>query len=352
MTPPSIPCQNIIDSLTTAVVILDDNLKVRFINASAEIMFDISSRQAESIPFMVMLPGEHDLFVSLRRIQQTGQAIIEREVKIYVPTTGDILVDCAIKLLDIGEKAPYVLLEFSQLDYKDRISRDESLHAQQQVVRGLAHEIKNPLGGLRGAAQLLERQLESVELKEYTSIIISEADRLQKLMKNMLGPHQKSKATSVNIHEVLQRVRQLVLAEVDERLIFIGDYDPSIPEIYVDFDQLVQVFLNIVRNAVQAMNGVGNIILRTRIHRHVSIENQHHKLALGVQIEDNGPGIPSSLQESMFYPLVTGRAEGTGLGLYLSQNLIHRNHGAISCSSRPGETVFSIVFPLERIGEK
>jgi two-component system nitrogen regulation sensor histidine kinase GlnL len=347
-----IPSQNIIDNLTTAVVILDDNLRVKFINASAEILFDISQRQAELIPFRVLLPGEHGLFESLSRIQQTGQSIIEREVKIYIPANGDVLVDCAIKLLEMGAKLPYILLEFSQLDFKDRISRDESLHAQQQVVRGLAHEIKNPLGGLRGAAQLLERQLESAELKEYTSIIISEADRLQNLMSNMLGPNQQSKETLVNIHEVLQRVRQLVLAEIDEKLIFIGDYDPSLPEFYADFDQLVQVFLNIVRNAVQAMKGKGNIILRTRIQRHISIENQHHRIALGVEIEDNGPGIPASMQESMFYPLVTGRAEGTGLGLYISQNLIHRNHGAISCISRPGQTVFTVVFPLERVSEK
>jgi two-component system nitrogen regulation sensor histidine kinase GlnL len=171
-------------------------------------------------------------------------------------------------------------------------------------------------------------------------------------MSNMLGPHQQSKKSLVNIHEILQRVRHLVFAEIDEKLVFIGDYDPSLPEIYADFDQLVQVFLNIVRNAVQAMHGKGNIILRTRIQRHITIENVHHRLALSVDIEDNGPGIPPSLQESMFYPLVTGRAEGTGLGLYLSQNLIHRNHGAISCVSKPGQTVFTVVFPLERNSEK
>jgi two-component system nitrogen regulation sensor histidine kinase GlnL len=347
-----IPPQNIVENLTTAVVILDDNLKVKFINASAEILFDISQRQAELLPFRVILPGEHGLFETLSRVQQTGQALIEREFKLYIPSNGDVMVDCAIKLLEVGAISPYILLEFSQLDFKDRISRDESLNAQHQVVRGLAHEIKNPLGGLRGAAQLLERQLDSPELKEYTSIIISEADRLQNLMSNMLGPHQQSKKSLVNIHEILQRVRHLVFAEIDEKLVFIGDYDPSLPEIYADFDQLVQVFLNIVRNAVQAMHGKGNIILRTRIQRHITIENVHHRLALSVDIEDNGPGIPPSLQESMFYPLVTGRAEGTGLGLYLSQNLIHRNHGAISCVSKPGQTVFTVVFPLERNSEK
>lgn len=347
-----IPCQNIIENLSTSIVILDEKLSVQFINASAEVLFDISQYQAEHIPLQSLLPGEHSLFKCMQRVLQTGQELIEREMKLYVHTSGEKFVDCSIKLLESGLKTPLLLLEFSQLDVQHRISRDDSLHAQQQVVRGLAHEIKNPLGGLRGAAQLLERQLDSDELKEYTGIIISEADRLQNLMANMLGPNQETKHTLINIHAVMQHVRQLVLAEVDGRLEFKGDYDPSLPEFYADFDQLVQVFLNIVRNAVQAMNGVGQIILRTRIQRHITIENQRHRAGLGIDIEDNGPGIPKSLRESMFYPLVTGRAEGTGLGLYLSQNLIHRNHGSISCTSRPGRTVFSVTFPLEKMGDE
>ena len=340
--------QNIIENLASAIVILDESFKVRFINTSAEVLFDMSQRQAELIPFQTMLPGEEGLFVSLSKVQQTGQAMIEREVKLFIPATGETTVDCAIKLLEVDGKYDTILLEFFQLDKQQRISRDESLHAQQQVVRGLAHEIKNPLGGLRGAAQLLERQLDSAELQEYTSIIISEADRLQNLMNSMLGPHQQSKTSQVNVHEVLQRVRQLVKAEVDNRLTFTADYDPSIPDLAVDLDQLVQVFLNIVRNAVQAMNGVGNIILKTRIKRHVTIDNHRHRLAVGIDIIDDGQGIPPALQESMFYPLVTSRPEGTGLGLYICQSLIHRNKGAISCTSRPGHTVFSIVFPLEQ----
>jgi len=340
--------QNIIESLASAIVMLDQHFKVRFINASAEVMFDISQRQAELIPFQTILPGEENLFVSLAKVQQTGQALIEREIKLYIPATGETTVDCAIKLLEADGQQHTILLEFFQLDSQQRISRDESLHAQQQVVRGLAHEIKNPLGGLRGAAQLLERQLDSEDLKEYTGIIITEADRLQNLMTSMLGPHQQSKTGQVNIHEVIQRVRQLVKVEVDERLVFKADYDPSIPDLEVDLDQLVQIFLNIIRNAVQAMNGVGNIILRTRIKRHVTIDNQRYRLAAGIDIIDDGQGIPPSLQESMFYPLVTGRAEGTGLGLYICQSLVHRNKGAISCTSRPGHTVFSVVFPLEQ----
>lgn len=342
-------CQDIIENLTTAVVVMDKELRVSTLNSAAEVLFGMSQRQASSIPIQALLLGDCELLTGLERVQKTERELIEREVKLYIPSKGDIVVDCSIKIIDTEvSEQPYILLEIAQLDFQQRISRDESLHTQQQVLRGLAHEIKNPLGGLRGAAQLLERQLDSEDLKEYTAIIISEADRLQNLMTKMLGSHHQPEYTSVNIHEILQRVRQLVLAEVDNRLIIKGDYDPSIPELYVDFDQLVQVFLNIIRNAVQALNGVGNIILRTRAVRNISIEQKRYPLGVCIEVEDNGPGIPKDLQESMFFPLVTGRAEGTGLGLYLVQNLIQRNKGMISCVSQPGQTVFSVIFPLEQ----
>lgn len=348
--PTTVSCQDIIDNLVVSIVIVDQQYKVIYLSSAAEVLFDISLRQANHIPFQAILPGEEQVFVGLNRVIESGHALIEREIKVYVPAHGEIIVDCSIKPVET-EQGPLFLLEFFQLDFQHRISRDESLQAQHQVVRGLAHEIKNPLGGLRGAAQLLERQLDSDDLKEYTQIIISEADRLQNLLSNMLGPYQQAKKQWVNIHAVLQRVRHLVSSEVDQRLVFLGDYDPSLPEIWADMDQLVQIFLNIIRNAVQAMNGAGDIILRTRIQRNITIENTFHRLGMEIQIEDNGPGIPKSMQESMFYPLVTGRAEGTGLGLYLSQNLIHRNNGVISCTSRTGSTVFSIIFPLEKISD-
>ena len=341
----AIDYNDVLENLTTAVLVLDASLRVCYINTATEILFEISQRQAEYIPLQTLLPGETRLLNSLQRVLSTGQALIEREVHLFLPASGEILVDCAIKTLDLDE--PYLILELAQLDYQQRISRDENLHTQQQVVRGLAHEIKNPLGGLRGAAQLLERQLESEDLKEYTRIIIAEADRLQNLMNRMLGPNQQPQKTDTNIHEVLQHVRQLVDIEVDERLRFKIDYDPSIPELFADFDQLIQIFLNIVRNAVQAMNGSGMIILRTRIQRNITIETNYYRLGVLVEVEDNGPGIPKSLQDSLFYPLVTGRADGTGLGLYLVQNLVQRNGGTVSCHSHPGQTVFSVIFPLE-----
>ncbi|HDY85630.1 hypothetical protein LCGC14_1074570 [marine sediment metagenome] len=345
-------CQDIMENLTTAIVVMDHSLRICKLNSAAEIMFGMSQRQAEDIPINALLLGEGDLLTSLERVQKTGQQLIEREVKLYIPSAGDIVVDCAIKLVETeGGEDHYIMLELAQLDFQQRISRDESLHTQQQVLRGLAHEIKNPLGGLRGAAQLLERQLDSPELKEYTAIIISEADRLQNLMTKMLGSHQQAEHASVNIHEVLQRVRQLVFAEVDHRLIFKGDYDPSIPDLFVDFDQLVQIFLNIIQNAVQALHGAGKIVLRTRAVRNISIDQKRYRLGVCIDIEDDGPGIPKLLQESMFFPLVTGRAEGTGLGLYLVQNLVQRNNGMILCNSQPGRTIFSVIFPLEQTSE-
>lgn len=344
-------CQAIIDRMTTAIVVVNKELRMHTLNSAAEVLFGMSQRQAHAVPIHTLLLGECELFKGLEHVQATNQDLIEREVKIYIPGKGDIIADCSIKVFDIENDA-YILLELIPLDFQQRINRDDNLHTQQQVLRGLAHEIKNPLGGLRGAAQLLERQLKSDDLKEYTAIIISEADRLQNLMTKMLGSHHKPDYTTVNIHEILQRVRQLVSVEVDNRLIIKGDYDPSIPDLYVDFDQLVQIFLNIIRNAVQALHGVGHIILRTRAVRNISIEQKRYKLAVCIEVEDDGPGVPKKLQDSLFFPLVTGRAEGTGLGLYLVKNLIQRNRGSVSCASQAGKTVFSIIFPLEKMNEQ
>lgn len=220
--------------------------------------------------------------------------------------------------------------------------------AAKMLVRGLAHEIKNPLGGLRGAAQLLDLELSDPELKEYTQIIIAESDRLQGLMDKMLGPNKLPHKTQLNIHEVLERVRQLVLAESNRKFAIVQDYDPSIPEIYADKNQLIQAFLNIVRNSIQAMEEEkGSITVKTRICRQMTIGRKRNKLAAKIDIIDNGPGINKDMLGKIFYPMVTGRANGTGLGLSIAQSLIHQHNGLIECESRPGHTVFSIYLPLE-----
>ncbi|PCJ32343.1 MAG: PAS domain-containing sensor histidine kinase [Gammaproteobacteria bacterium] len=340
-------CRDIIENLTTAIVVMDNALRINTLNSAAEVLFGMSERQASSIPIQSFLLSNSALLAGLNRVKDTGLELIEREIKLYIPSRGEVLVDCSIKFIENSEAQPSILLELSQLEFQQRISREESLNTQQQVLRGLAHEVKNPLGGLRGAAQLLERQLDSAELKEYTTIIISEADRLQNLMTKMLGSHHMPEPEQVNIHEILQRVRQLVSSDTDSRLELVGDYDPSIPDLYVDFDQMVQVFLNIILNAVQALDGAGRIILRTRVLRNITIEQTPYRLGVCIEVEDNGPGVPAELHESIFFPMVTGRAEGTGLGLYLVQSLINRNNGMISCASQPQHTVFSVIFPLE-----
>jgi two-component system nitrogen regulation sensor histidine kinase GlnL len=251
----------------------------------------------------------------------------------------------------VNEQVSEILVEFQQVDNHLRISKEEQLVTQQNtarlLVRGLAHEIKNPLGGLRGAAQLLDLELHDPELKEYTQIIIDESDRLQGLLDKMLGPNKLPNKKSLNIHEVLERVRQLVQAESSGSLLIKSDYDPSIPDIYADKDQLIQAILNIARNAVQALNGKGNIIFKTRIHRQMNIGRKRYKLAVKCDIIDNGPGVDPAMMSQIFYPMITGRAEGTGLGLSIAQALINQHSGLIECNSEPGKTVFSISLPME-----
>jgi two-component system nitrogen regulation sensor histidine kinase GlnL len=251
----------------------------------------------------------------------------------------------------VNEQVSEILIEFQQIDNHLRISKEEQLLTQQNtarlLVRGLAHEIKNPLGGLRGAAQLLDMELNDPELKEYTQIIIDESDRLQVLMDRMLGPNKLPNKNTLNIHEVLERVRQLVQVESTGGLIIENDYDPSIPDVYADKDQLIQAILNIARNALQAMEGKGRIIFKTRIYRHMNVGHKHYKLAVKCDIIDNGPGIDPNMMSQIFYPMITGRAEGTGLGLSIAQALITQNNGMIECNSEAGNTVFSVLLPME-----
>ncbi|GAA0749021.1 nitrogen regulation protein NR(II) [Ideonella azotifigens] len=249
-----------------------------------------------------------------------------------------------------------ILVEMLEIEQQTKQDREERALGQAQVtkelIRNLAHEIKNPLGGIRGAAQLLAMDLPSPELIEYTQVIIHEADRLQLLVDRLLAPHRKPHVvTDVNIHEVCERVRSLVLAEHSRGLEVVRDYDASIPEFRGDREQLIQALLNIVHNASQALAeridaGDAQIVLRTRIARQVTIGKQRNRLALELHIQDNGPGVPESLRERIFFPLVSGREGGSGLGLTLAQTFVQQHQGMIECDSEPGRTVFKIVIPL------
>ncbi len=342
--------QRVLENLSTAVVVLDPRLMVTYINPACEMLFSVSSRKAHGAPFDHLVSGPPEVLEHLRACLADGHPYTDHEVSLGLMGGRSLTVDCTVTPLNDPGAEPGLLLELVQLDRQLRIVREENLLSQHEttraVVRGLAHEIKNPLGGLRGAAQLLERELPDADLKEYTRIIIDEADRLQTLLNRMLGPNTLPQKRDTNIHHVLERVRSLVLAEAPTGVTIDRDYDPSIPPLEADPDQLIQAILNLVRNAVQALGGSGRILLRTRAQRQITIGHDRHKLALVIEVIDNGPGIPDAILEKIFYPMITGHANGTGLGLSIAQSLINRHGGLIECNSEPGKTVFRILLPL------
>jgi two-component system nitrogen regulation sensor histidine kinase GlnL len=336
----------LLEALNTAVVLLDDSLHLLYLNPAAENLFEVSRRQVLGHCWPDAVRGAASLVTRLLDALENQSAFTEREVEFHTATTGQrVKVDCMVTPLSHTE----LLLETIQVDHHLRIALEENLLSQQQaaraLLRGLAHEIKNPLGGLRGAAQLLESELDNDGLKEYTRVIIGEADRLRNLVNRMLGPNNVPDRRPINIHQVLEHVRSLVEAEHYPGLVIEREYDPSIPELLADSDLLVQAILNLVRNAAEI--GAERIVLRTRAERQFTIAYNRYKLVLRVDIADNGPGIPADLQRRIFYPMVTSRPEGTGLGLSIAQSLINQHQGVIEFTSVPGETVFTILLPLE-----
>ena len=343
---------NILDNLNTAVLLLNSDLDIEYINPASENLFQISNRQAQGAKLTKLMLIDESFIKRLHDSIENFHPVTEHEACITLPGGREIIIDYHLNPLQQSDQSMKLMLEISHMDRHIRIAREEKLlseqHATRNLVRGMAHEIKNPLGGLRGAAQLLERELPSTELKEYTQIIIGEADRLQSLVDRMLGPNNVPKKRNVNIHQILEHVRQLIQVELpeDAHIHFKLDYDPSLPEIMADSDMMIQIALNITRNAIQALNGNGEITFKTRPLRHFTIGHTHHRLVLQVDIIDNGPGIADDLQEQIFYPMVTGRAEGTGLGLSIAQSLINQHGGLIKMKSRPGETIFTLYLPI------
>lgn len=336
----------ILDNLATALLVVDKHHCVSYINQVAEVMLAVSARHVVGHPPDSVITCQGESLVDMLTVVCEGQSITKRGV--LLDHVG-ITVDCTLTPI-IEEDGTWVIVEFLQVDRHIRISRENRLISQQamtrDLVRGLAHEIKNPLGGLRGAAQLLEAELPSEDLKEYTQIIIEEADRLQELVNRMIGPNRLPDYREVNIHTVLERVRALVLAEVGSHIKIKRDYDPSIPDIVGDEAQLVQAVLNIVSNATKVMQGTGLIILKTRILRRFTIGEECHKLVALVDIIDNGPGIPAEIADTLFFPMVTKNTGGTGLGLSITQSLINQHHGIVECQSVPGNTVFRVLLPI------
>lgn len=343
---PNVAMQSLFENLVSAVLVINEDGEIICANPAAENLLSSSARRIEGHVVGDFFKGSEEFLDCIT--QAVDYPLTKSEIDLCIPAIlKSVKVDCSFSPLSDSNQ---VLIEMSQIDQKLKIAKEENIVAQQNVlkvlVRGLAHEVKNPLGGIRGAAQLLEKEFVTDDLKEYTNIIIGETDRLQKLVDDMLGPNRPMRKELINIHSVLERVRQLVKAESNSELEIIRDYDPSIPEFLADQDQLIQAVLNIVRNAKQALQGSGKIILKTRPERQVYIGHVYHRYLLKLDIIDNGPGISPELIEQIFYPMVTSRAEGTGLGLSISQTLVAQHGGLIECNSKPGETIFTMLLPL------
>jgi two-component system nitrogen regulation sensor histidine kinase GlnL len=341
--------------LATAVVVLDERFVVRYANQAAENLLEAPAKSLVGQPFLPLFADGAALEKALTEALATHWDYTAQNVD-YVRAGHDPLpLSCTLTHIDVPQTP--LLAELRPIEQQLRLAREERAIGEQQasreLIRNLAHEIKNPLGGLRGSAQLLERELDRPELREYTQVIIKEADRLQSLVDRLLTPHRAPRLAPLGIHEVLERVRSLVLAEFSKGVAIERDYDPSLPDLVGDKEQLIQALLNVVRNAAQALTSAagaqgkgGTITLRTRALRQVTLLRQRHRLALELQVIDDGPGVPEDIRERIFNPLVSGRDGGSGLGLSLAQTFIHYHRGVIECDSRPGRTVFRIVLPL------
>jgi two-component system nitrogen regulation sensor histidine kinase GlnL len=349
--------RSILDNLSSAVFLVDEQLLLKYLNPAGEEILGTGIRHAINRPITDFLNDqESQLIEHIKASIKSGHPITQREVCMKRVNGGEVTIDCSITpMLLMEAQQSLCLLEIIQVDRMVRISREEHLlsetHATQHMLRGLAHEIKNPLGGLRGAAQLLAGELNEGSLREYTDIIISEADRLRKLVDRMFGPNITPVKKTINIHKILEHIRHLAIAENPVSVVFETDYDPSIPEFKADRDLLVQAILNIVRNAVRAAcehndEGQGRVTLKSRVLRKYTIGDVMHRLVVIVSVIDNGPGVKEELRPEIFFPMVSDSGGGAGLGLSISQNLISLHGGLIEFDSVVGHTEFRILLPL------
>lgn len=341
----------ILDALATAVILLDTDLRIVSLNPASETLLQASIERARGLHFDRLANLSQDWQNLLIQVQSENFATVKREMPLVLHSGAQYCVDLIISPLQPAGESPSLLPELNPVDRLNAISEDAQLREAQasmrQVIKGLAHEVKNPLGGIRGAAQLLARELGNGKLTEYTDVIMEEVDRLRTLVDRMLGPRERLLTRLMNIHEVLERVRQLTEAESGGKVVIERDYDPSLPEFKADPDQLTQVILNITRNASQAMSGEGTITLRSRAKRQYTLGGKRHKLVCCIDIVDAGPGIPNEQLHQLFLPMVTSSTKGNGLGLSIAQMIANRHGGLIQCDSEPGHTCFTVLLPME-----
>jgi two-component system nitrogen regulation sensor histidine kinase GlnL len=323
------------------------------LNPAAENILGVSQERARGHSLLKLVDDDPEMRDILSRVVMTGDHYAnEMHLAPTEVHAHERIVDCRVSPVHADDAC--LLIEMTDVTRRSQITRENALLIQhgagRQMIRQLAHEIKNPLGGIRGAAQLLERQLADKSLHEYTQVVISETDRLAGLVDTLLGPGGPPNKQPVNVHELLEYVVRLIESEDNRQLTVHRDYDPGLPDISLDRDQMIQAILNLLRNAAAALDGQGTLTLRTRAATNFTIGNVLHRVIASIEIEDDGPGIPTELQDTVFYPLVTGRPEGTGLGLPAAQELISRHGGLIEFDSRPGHTVFYVRIPLVQDG--
>ena len=342
------------DWLATPIAVLESKGKVVFVNSELEDVIGQSRRSLEGQSFLNYFADSQPLVHALAGARANEFAALRYDAELLRIKPEEVLPVHVI--VAQSDQSGHVIIELLPIQQQTRQDREERLmdqaHANKELIRNLAHEIKNPLGGIRGAAQLLEMDLVSKELTEYTQVIIREADRLQTLVDRLLAPHRRPHMVGdVNIHEVCERVRSLIVAEFPRGLRVIRDYDISIPEFRGDREQLIQAVLNIAHNAALALServteGDAQLTFKTRITRQVTFGKQRYRLALELHVIDNGPGVPDSIKDRIFFPLISGREGGSGLGLTLAQTFVQQHHGMIECESAPGRTDFKILIPL------
>lgn len=352
------------NQLTSAVLVLDANLNVCYANAAADAVFSGSSRRLIGAPIDSHLRYSSFDMNLLRNVANNHQSLADSDVSWVFHDGKAITVELNASVAHFPELRNSVLLEIRQVDLIRRINQEQAQQHQreaaQQLVRGLAHEIKNPLGGIRGAAQLLHSELASAEQREFTQLIMAQSDRLRNLVDRLLGPNRPSARSAQNIHAILQRVLDVVQLELRRsnpvcEVVIHKDYDPSLPDLYISGDQIEQVLLNLVQNALDALRGRASkeggdshekqLVIRTRVSHQETIYGKRYRQCALISVQDNGPGVAADLKDTLFYPLVTGREGGTGLGLSIAQSLVHQHAGKIEVSSRPGHTEFTVVLP-------
>lgn len=340
--------------MVTSMIMVDQSFVVKTNNLAAEQLFELSAKRMQGSHLSSLYQKLSTNLALFEQALTTNQGFTDNLATLMCHDLRSITVDLCVTPM-IFEEELHLLLELRQVDQQQRISTEMHQLTQQQLakdlVKGLAHEIKNPLGGLRGAAQLLDRELDDNN-REYTQMIIEQADRLNNLVERLLGPNKHHQHRLHNIHKILEKVIQLISIELPSGIIIERDYDPSIPDITIDAEQIQQSLLNIIQNAIQALGNEGEIKIVTRVANQITINGKRHRLALEIKIIDNGPGIPQELKNALFYPMVTGRAEGTGLGLSITQTLIQQHQGRVDFISAPGHTEFTVILPVQHHKER